>query len=126
MATRPIDITLINNSNVIVKFGNAHAVHGTKPKVTKGSETLKTNGGQCTVHAEEKDPIVGPGPQGSFSFDFQDESGRAFNFDYNHPMGTGETYVHVKEPPGYTDKMTENHLAHHKAYCTIELLKLGK
>lgn len=65
------------------------------------------------------------GSQGLFSFVFQGGSGKTYNFIYNHPYGSGETYVKVSDTNGYTDKMTENHLAHHDAYCTIELQKLG-
>lgn len=124
MASRPIDITVVNNTDVTVQFGNAHAQHGTTPVICNGGGTLPP-GAQGTVCAHENDPIFGPGPEGYFSFTFQDNTDRAFIFDYNHPMGTGETYVNVTDPSEYTDKMTVNHLAHHDAYCTIELLILG-
>lgn len=121
MAARPISITVVNNCGTTVKFDNVSHQHGTTPKVTSGSETL-TEGAQCTVYAENSGLV---GPQGSFSFTFQDGSGKAYNFSYNHPYGSGETYVNVNDPSGYTDKMTENHLAHHDAYCTIELQQLA-
>ncbi|MCK5055092.1 MAG: hypothetical protein KAT34_00435 [Candidatus Aminicenantes bacterium] len=126
MAKRPIDITVVNdNTDVNLTFSEPKSQHGTTPEITAGDSTIKSNGGQCTVHAQEKDPVFGPGPQGSFKFDFDDDSGRAFNFSYNHPMGTGETYVNVTPPDGYTYSMTDNHLAHHNAYCTIKLQKLA-
>lgn len=122
MAARPISITVINNTNVVMAFGNANDVHGTLPVISSGSGTLMPNGGQCTVYAENSGLI---GPQGSFSFLFQDNSGRAFNFDYNHPYGTGTTYVNVTPPSGYTDTMPINNLPHHDASCTISLLQVG-
>lgn len=121
MAARPITITVINNTpNIVLAFTNPIAIHGTVPVISSGSGTLMPAGGQCSVYAENTGLV---GPQGSFSFAFQDNSGRAFNFDYNHPYGTGTTYVNVIAPQGYAYQMTINNLPHHDASCTISLLQ---
>lgn len=52
MALRPIDMTIINNTDVGLKFSNPKAIHGETPSISSGSATLQPNGGQCTVHAE--------------------------------------------------------------------------
>lgn len=121
MAARPLTITVVNNANVTLQFGNVATQHGEKIKITSGPNPLP-NDGQDVLYTENSGLT---GPQGSFSYTFQDGSGRAFNFDYNHPYGSGETYVKVQPPQGYTSTMPTNHLAHHEASCTIILQQLA-
>ncbi|MCB9949417.1 MAG: hypothetical protein H6824_00375 [Planctomycetaceae bacterium] len=121
MAARPITMTWINKTDVELLITNFNHQHGTQPVVQSGPNPIPV-GGQAAVYAENTGMV---GPQGNYTLTFQDGSGRAFNVSYNHPYGTGETYVNVQPPDGYSYSMTQNHLAHHDAYCTIELLKLA-
>jgi len=125
MALRPIDIIVINDTNSILKFGYAIALHGKVPYVSLGDATLKMNGDRCTIHAEEEeDAVDGSGVQGSFSFLFQDYSDRVFNFSYNYPGKICQTYARVSGPTGYNYKTNINHLSENSAVYTIILQKL--
>lgn len=46
MALRPIDMTIVNNTDVGLKFSNPKAIHGETPSISSGSGTLQPNGGQ--------------------------------------------------------------------------------
>ncbi|MDF2564958.1 MAG: hypothetical protein K0Q53_1353 [Massilibacillus sp.] len=124
MASRPIDIIVINDTNSTLKFGYAIALRGKVPYVSLGDDTLVANGGRCTVHAEEKDFVDDFGLQGSFSFLFQDYSERVFNFAYNYPMEICQTYARVSGPTGYNYNTNINHLSANSAVYTITLQKL--
>ena len=124
MALRPIDIIVINDTNSILKFGYAIALHGKVPYVSLGEDILAVNGGRCTIHAEETDAVDGSGVQGSFSFLFQDYSDRVFNFSYNYPKEICQTYARVSGPTGYNYKTHINHLSENSAVYTIILQKL--
>jgi len=124
MALRPIDIIVMNDTNSILKFGYAIALHGKVPYVSLGDDTLAVNGGRCTIHAEEKDSVDDFGLQGSFSFLFQDYSERVFNFAYNYPREICQTYARVSGPTGYNYKTNVNHLSANSAVYTIVLQKL--
>lgn len=121
MAARPLTITVVNQCGTALTFGNVNAQHGEDISIQSGSNPL-TNNGQDVLYTENSGLV---GPQGSFSYTFDDGSGMAFNFDYNHPYGTGSTYVNVSPPSGYTSSMTTNNLAHHDASCTIALQQLA-
>jgi hypothetical protein len=124
MASRLIDIIVINNTNSTLKFGYANALHGKVPYVSFGEDILAVNGGRCTIHAEEKDSVDGFGLQGSFSFLFQDYSERVFNFAYNYPMEICQTYARASGPTGYNYNTNVNHLSANSAVYTIALQKL--
>jgi hypothetical protein len=124
MASRPIDMIVINDTNSILKFGYAIALHGKVPYVSFGDDALAVNGGRCTIHAEEKYSVDGSGAQGSFSFLFQDYSERVFNFAYNYPREICQTYARVSGPTGYNYKTNINHLSENSAVYTIILQKL--
>jgi len=121
MAARPLTITVVNQTGTTLQFGNVVTIHGEAIKITSGPNPLP-NQGQDVLYTENSGLV---GPQGSFSYTFQDGSGKAFNFDYNHPYGTGTTYVNVTSPGGYTSNMSINNLPHHDASCTINLQKLA-
>jgi hypothetical protein len=121
MAARPLTITVVNQSGTTLQFGNVTTIHGETIQITSGPNPLP-NEGQAVLYTENSGLI---GPQGSFSYAFQDGSGRAFNFNYNHPYGTGTTYVNVISPTGYTSSMPINNLPHHDASCTIYLQQLA-
>lgn len=124
MASRPIDIIVINNTTSTLKFGYANALHGKVPYVSFGKNILAANGGRCTIHAEEKDSVDNSGLQGSFSFLFQDYSERVFNFAYNFPMEICKTYARVSGPTGYNYNTNVNHLSENSAVYTIVLQRL--
>ncbi len=121
MAARPLTITLVNQSHVTLQFGNVVTQHGETITITSGPNPLPDQA-QDVLYTENSGLV---GPQGSFSYTFQDGSGRAFNFDYNHPYGTGSTYVNVNSPQGYTSSMPTNNLPHHDASCTIVLQQVA-
>lgn len=118
MAARPITIKVINNTGKNLAFTNAQAKHGTVPVISVGSTSGKLKSeSNCSVYAENTGMV---GPEGSFSFAFEDKKSVAFNFSYSHPYGRAETYMHVTSPDGYMPEITGN-LQKHAASCVIDL-----
>jgi hypothetical protein len=121
MAARPLTITVVNQPGLALELGNIVTTHGDPIVIQSGSNPL-ANQAQAVLYTQNSGTI---GPQGTFSYTFQDGSGRAFNFNFNHPYGTGSTYVNVSSPNGYTSSMPINNLPHHTASCTINLQQLA-
>ncbi len=94
MAARPLTITVIHQAGHTLPFGTVVTIHGEAITITSGPNPLP-NDAQNVLYTENSRLV---GPQGSFNYNFQDGSNRAFNFNYNHPYGTGTTYVNVISP----------------------------
>lgn len=125
MGNRDLTMTFINDlSGDALEFANIAHQHGKTPTIKSGANPVPP-GGQIVIFTTNSNDLA-PGPQGQFTFSLSDSSGKAFNVDYNHPLGTGSTYVNVDAPSGYTSSMTSNNLAHHSASCTIHLQKLAE
>lgn len=125
MNSRLIDIIVENNTDAVLKFGNAVTLHGKVPYVLLGDDIL-IDRGQCTVCAEEADSLDDFGLQGAFSFLFHDYSERVFNFAYQYSRENGKSYARVSGPTGYTYTTSLNHLSANRAIYTITLQRLGQ
>jgi len=125
MTKRPLTITVINqNTGVSLNFDNVVDKHGRPIEIKSGPNPLPSGVGKAVLYTQEKSGAK-IGPEGSFRYTFQNDPNMAFYFTYNHPYGPSETSVDVIPPPGYSSTMTDNHLAHHDASCTVNLLKLA-
>ena len=98
MTMNPITVNWVNESATPLKFvGNPTPQHGTPPSASPTE--LAASGGQASVVAYQNNGLS-PGAEGTYNWQISSQEG-SFNVSYNHPNGSGTTYVQVVCPAGY-------------------------
>ena len=129
MATRPITLTVVNQTGETVTVADLWHNHGTQPEIQPvHSSNLLTRvlrpGEQCDLYAKATGTI---GPQGGWNIYIGDPATSPikapyYEIYYNHPYGREDTVVRFEAPSGFGVNANED-LQHHESKATYTLTK---
>lgn len=94
----------VNNTPSSLTFvSTGEPEHGTNPGASPTTmSAVGTAGNTSTVTASSNSNITGPGPQGTYQWQIVGSNPtQFFDASYNHPFGSGTTWVTVSCPAGY-------------------------